>query len=121
MKVKSSSANYLAKKERAFRDYPDLLKLLTKIDIPKLEEVITPTGLQESLLIILRRQRKLNFLMKFPKGIIFQFSLMKGRGQELIYVLFVDVGKPHVCLLLGIETPSTLLYKYIFTSTLNNK
>ena len=111
MRVKFNSAYYLAKKERPFRDYPDLLKLQTKNNIPKFGESYNTDRAAAVFTDYIGKAEKDELFDAISKGSYFSV-LTDGstdtsvQEQELIYVLFVDEGKPRVAFL-DIETPKS--------------
>ena len=108
MRVKFNSAYYLAKKERPFRDYPDLLNLQIKNSVPKFGEIYANERAAAVFTDYIAAAEKEEFIKAFGEGSYFS-ELSDGSTdnsvleQELVYVLFLYQGKPRVTFL-DIET-----------------
>ena len=111
MRVKFNSAYYLAKKERPFRDYPDLLNLQIKNLVPKFVGSYANERAAAVFTDYIAAAEKEEFMKAFGEGSYFSV-LSDGSTdnsvleQELVYVLFLYQGKPRVTFL-DIETPKS--------------
>ena len=111
MRTKFNSAYYLAKKERPFRDYPDLLELQKKNHGPKVGESCANAMAAAEFTDYIAKAEKEVFVEVLSKGTYYSV-LSDGstdnstQEQELVYVLFVHEGKLRVTFLY-IETPKS--------------
>ena len=111
MRVKFNSAYYLAKKERPFRDYPDLLNLQIKNSVPKFGESYAHDRAAAVFTDYIAAVEQDELAKALSEGSYFSV-LSDGSTdnsvleRELVYVLFLYRGKPRVTFL-DIETPKS--------------
>ena len=111
MRVKFNSAYYLAKKERPFRDYPDLLNLQIKNSVPKFGESYAHERAAAVFIDYIAAVEQDELAKALSEGSYFSV-LSDGSTdnsvleRKLVYVLFLYQGKPRVTFL-DIETPKS--------------
>ena len=111
MRIKFNSAYYLAKKERPFSDYKNLLDLQLKNDVPKFGTSYTHERAAANFTDYIANAEKNNLSKALSKAryysVLNDGSTDTGvNEQELVYLLFLNEGTPTVKFL-SIETPKT--------------